>query len=96
MSSSTPESAQRKLLLVEGNDDLRLFGAMSEHLAINGIEISSYHGKDKLRNDLSDRVRNPDFQMPEKLGTPDRHEPDGQGPATLVLGARPHPCYTSQ
>ena len=68
MSSPALRTGQRKLLLVEGNDDLRFFGAMSKHLAINGIEISSYNGKDNLRNDLAERVRNPDFPSVTSLG----------------------------
>ncbi len=68
MSSLAQGQPQRKLLLVEGNDDLRFFGAMSKHLAINGIEISSYNGKPKLANDLAERVRNPDFQTVTSLG----------------------------
>ena len=68
MSSPTLGPAQRKMLLVEGNDDRRLFGAMSEHLEINDIEISSYNGKPNLRNDLAERVRSPDFQTVTSLG----------------------------
>ena len=41
---------------------------MSEHLAINDIEIDSYNGKPNLRNDLAERVRNPDFQTVTSLG----------------------------
>ena len=68
MASPAPEPVQRKLLLVEGDDDRRLFSAMSLHLAISGIEISSYNGKPNLGNDLSERVRNPDFQTVTSLG----------------------------
>ena len=57
-----------KLLLVEGKDDLRFFRAMSRHLGMTDISVSSYHGKGNLRNDLSDRVRSPGFQAVSSLG----------------------------
>ena len=68
MTSLAGGPVSSKLLLVEGNDDRRFFGAMREHLGVTGIEIDSYNGKDKLRNDLAERVRNPDFQTVASLG----------------------------
>lgn len=68
MTLPAQEPAQRKLVLVEGNDDLRFFKAMSRHLGINDVLIDAYNGKNNLRNDLSDRVRNPDFQTVSSLG----------------------------
>ena len=87
MSLPTQGSTQRRLLLVEGNDDLRFFGAMSEHLAISGIEISSYHGKDKLRNDLSDRVRNPDFPTVSSLGIVRDADESSQSAFDSIIGS---------
>lgn len=68
MLSQTTESGHGKLLLVEGNDDLRFFNAMCRHLGINIIQVDSYNGKSNLGNDLSERVRNPDFHRFFSLG----------------------------
>ena len=87
MSSSSPESAQRKLLLVEGDADRRLFGAMSRHLTINGIEISSYNGKSNLRNDLAERVRSPDFQALTSLGIVRDADTSSQSAFDSVVGS---------
>ena len=57
-----------KLLLVEGNDDLRFLQAMSRHLGMTDVSVCSYHGKPNLRNDLSDRFRSPGFQTVSSLG----------------------------
>ena len=68
MSSSTPEFAQRKLLLVEGKDDLSFFEKLIEHNKIIDMAVSSYNGKYNLGNDLSERVRNVEFQTISSLG----------------------------
>ena len=80
-------TAQRKLLLVEGNDDRRLFGAMSKHLVINDIEISRYNGKANLRNDLAERVRNPDFQTVTSLGVVRDADESAQSAFDSVIGS---------
>ena len=68
MASPADEPARRKLLLVEGPDDRRFFGAMCEHFGIADIAVSSYNGKPNLGNDLSERVRSPEFQTVSSLG----------------------------
>jgi hypothetical protein len=57
-----------KLLLVEGNDDLRFFHAMYQSLGISDVTVSSYNGKRNLGNDLSERVRSPGFQTVSSVG----------------------------
>ena len=57
-----------RLLLVEGNDDLRFFQAMAKYLGKIDIAVCSYNGKSNLGNDLSDRVRSPEFQAVSSLG----------------------------
>jgi hypothetical protein len=61
-------SIATKLLLVEGNDDARFFRAISQYLGITDIEVSSYNGKSNLGNDLSERIRSPEFQALSSLG----------------------------
>ena len=58
---------ESKLLLVEGNDDLRFFRAVSEYLGITDVVVSSYNGKSNLGNDLSELVRSPRFQTVSSL-----------------------------
>ena len=57
-----------KLLLVEGNDDLRFFRALSQAIGTADVFVDSYNGKPNLGNDLSDRVRSPGFQAVSSLG----------------------------
>lgn len=66
--SQRSDSTATKLLLVEGNDDIRFFQAMSWHFGITDVTVSSYNGKPNLGNDLSDRVRGPEFQAVSSLG----------------------------
>ena len=40
---------QPKQLLVEGNDDVRLFRALAKHLGISDIQVNQYKGKYNLR-----------------------------------------------
>ena len=68
MSSQPMAAGSEKLLLVEGTDDRRLFGALAGHLGINGIAIESYNGKPNLGNDLADRVRSPNFRAYSSIG----------------------------
>ena len=62
------DSIATKLLLVEGNDDLRFFQAMYQSLGISDVTVSSYNGKRNLGNDLSERVRSPGFQTVSGVG----------------------------
>ena len=68
MLSHPGEPDPDKLLLVEGNDDLRFFNAMCRHFGINGIAISSYNGKSNLLTDLPARAINPDFHLLSGVG----------------------------
>lgn len=68
MLSPAAEPDTDKLLLVEGNDDLRFFSAMCRYFGINGIAISSYNGKSNLIMDLPERAINPDFHLLSGVG----------------------------
>ena len=43
---------QPKQVLVEGNDDVRLFRALAKHLGISDIQVNQYGGRDNLRSFL--------------------------------------------
>ncbi|MDE0002966.1 MAG: hypothetical protein OXQ29_09755 [Rhodospirillaceae bacterium] len=40
---------QPKQVLVEGNDEVRLFGVLAQHLGISDFQINQYRGRDNLR-----------------------------------------------
>ena len=43
---------QPKQVFVEGNDEVRLFGALAGHLGISDIQVNQYRGRDNLRSFL--------------------------------------------
>ena len=43
---------QPKRVLVEGDDEVRLFGALAKHLGISDLQINQYGGSPKLRSYL--------------------------------------------
>ena len=76
-----------KILLVEGNDDLRFFRAMSEYLAITDVAVSTYNGKSNLGNDLSERVRSPEFRAVSSLGIVRDADESSQSAFDSVIGS---------
>ena len=87
MSLPTQGSTQRRLLLVEGNDDLRFFIALFDHLETTDIAVGSYNGKDNLRNDLSERVRSPEFRLATSLGIVRDADNSSQSAFDSVIGS---------
>src|SRR5579875_372238 len=59
---------KHKLLLVEGRDDQRFFTALLNHLSLTDIQVESYEGKDRLRNELSSIRNTPGFLQVVSLG----------------------------
>lgn len=58
---------QPKQVIVEGNDDVRVFGALAKHLNIRDVQIHGYGGIDNLRRFL-DTFRNlPEFGRVQSL-----------------------------
>ena len=55
-------------LLVEGEDDRRVFKALLKHMSIDGIQIQKYGGKDNLRNFLRILVEDEDFGVVQSIG----------------------------
>ena len=76
-----------KLLLVEGNDDLRFFKALSQAIGIDDVIVGSYNGKPNLRNDLSDRVRSPGFHAVSSLGIVRDADDSSQAAFDSVIGS---------
>lgn len=87
MSSQPMAAGSQKLLLVEGSDDRRLFGALANHLGIGGIAIESYNGKPNLGNDLADRVRSPNFQSYLSIGIVRDADDDARSAFDSVIGS---------
>ena len=87
MSSPALGSAQRKLLLVEGNDDLRFFKALLGHLEITDIKVDKYNGKANPRTDLSERIRSPEFRLATSLGIVRDADESSHSAFDSVIGA---------
>ncbi len=66
--SQAAEKEPHKLLLVEGEDDRRVFNALVQYLSIKDMVIDSYNGKHNLGNDLSERTRSSNFHIFSSLG----------------------------
>ena len=52
---------RRKLLLVEGTDELRVFVALARELGVDDVQIYPYGGKNRLRLFLRNLVADPNF-----------------------------------
>lgn len=59
---------QPNVLIVEGKEEELFFGALIEHLRLQGIEIRSIGGKEKLRGNLKALVLTPGFSRVTSLG----------------------------
>src|SRR6266446_2202831 len=59
-----------KLVLCEGQDDLKVIRELSEDRGVTGLTIESYLGRDNLANALSELPKRPEFtrQEVESLG----------------------------
>lgn len=59
---------QPKLLVVEGNDDARLFKALLRHIGVSGIQVVDAGGKDNIRQTLRVITQSPDFSKVSSIG----------------------------
>ena len=57
-----------KLLLVEGRDEVRLFGALARNIGLDDVQIRDYGGRNGLRRLLANIWRVPGYQDVESLG----------------------------
>jgi hypothetical protein len=67
--SSTPRRISKpKLLIGEGVEEVRFFGAFLVHLGIHDVQVEDYGGKQKLRSYLRNLSRRPGFPGLVSLG----------------------------
>lgn len=59
---------QAKLLVVEGNDDKRLFNALLRHIGVSGIQVVDAGGKDNIRQTLQVIRHSTDFSKVSSIG----------------------------
>ena len=59
---------QAKLLVVEGNDDKRLFNALLRHIDVSGIQVVDAGGKDNIRQTLKVITQSTGFSAVSSIG----------------------------
>ena len=87
-----------KLLLVEGVDEVRLFGALAKDIGAEDVEIRAYQGKDNLRRFLGVLPQIPGYSDLESIGVARDADDDGDNAAQSVrdaLGAAGFPVPDS-
>lgn len=76
-----------KLLLVEGNDEVRLFGALAKHIGAEDVQIRAYHGRDNLRQFLIFIPQVDGYSELESIGITRDADESGDNAARSVRGA---------
>ena len=87
-----------KLLLVEGIDEVRLFGALAKHIGAEDVEIRDYQGKGNLRPFLRVLPRVPGYSDLESIGVTRDADENNENAAESVrdaLGAAGFPVPDS-
>ena len=62
-----PTIEQPKQLIVEGNDEVRVFNALCRHLGISGVQVQQCGGYPNLRTFLRTFTADPDFHEVQSL-----------------------------
>ena len=62
-----PTIVQSKQVIVEGNDEVRVFSALCEHLGISGLQVQQCGGYSNLRRFLRTFTADPSFHEVESL-----------------------------
>lgn len=78
---------QPRLLLVEGNDDMRFFEVMIEHCDRDDIQVLKFDGISKLRGYLSTLVVTPGWDRVVSLGIVRDADNDAESAKASVRGA---------
>jgi hypothetical protein len=68
MSKETKLITKPKILIGEGNDELRFFQSFLKHLNIDDVMVKSYQGKDSLSTYLKTLTVRPDFSQLVSIG----------------------------
>jgi hypothetical protein len=73
------ELAKPKLLIGEGQDEVRFFGALLKELSLKDIQVEAYEGKGRLRDYLAALVLRPGFGGLVSLGVTRDADDNAQG-----------------
>ena len=76
-----------KLLLVEGIDEVRLFGALAKHIGSEDVQILDYQGKGNLRRFLGVLPQIPGYSELESIGITRDADEDSDSAAESVRNA---------
>lgn len=76
------ELTKLKLLIGEGQEEVRFFGALLRHLTITDIQVEAYEGKSKLPDYLAALVLRPGFDDIRSLGV--TRDADASASSTLT------------
>jgi hypothetical protein len=81
------ELVKPKLLIGEGQDEVRFFGALLKQIGLDEIQIEAYEGKNKLPNYLAALVLRPGFNNLVSLGVTQDADNNAQGGFDSVSNA---------
>ena len=76
-----------KQLIVEGNDDVRIFRSLGSHLNISNMEIRPYGGVDNMRTFLRTLSALPEFRLVQSLAIVADADSDGDRRERRIQGA---------
>ena len=76
-----------KLLLVEGIDEVRLFGALAKDIGVEGVQIRAYQGKNNLRRFLGVLPQVPGYSDLESIAVARDADESGDSAAQSVRDA---------
>jgi hypothetical protein len=68
MSGDNITITSKKVLFVEGQDEINFFGELLKYIGITDVQIISYGGKDNLRNELKTITKIPNFSKVQLFG----------------------------
>ena len=76
-----------KLLLVEGNDEVRLFGALAKHIGADDVQIRAYQGRNNIRGFLRAVRQAPGYSDLESIAVTRDADENSDGAARSVRDA---------
>ena len=68
MSREHTTITSKKVLFVEGQDEINFFGELLKYIRIPDVQIISYDGKDNLKNELKTITKIPNFSKVQLFG----------------------------
>ena len=82
-----PTIERPRQLIVEGNDEVRVFLALCEYLGISGLQVQQYGGYPNLRRFLRTLTADPDFHVIESLAVVADADSNRAGRQQSIQGA---------